>query len=202
MDLEQLCFSSSMDPSNEEEARSIFVQMLKAVLSVASQGLCHHDIKLENFVVTADRVVKLIDFAFAFSLTDRLWSTKSGKIPGGYDAGTFVYSSPQILDAEDHSGASTDVFALGVCLYRLLFKRFPFGDTEECVRRGLDSDLTFPDDAASSSVSESAKELLRGMLAHSEDDRFGFLEIAAHSWTIGPPSPSSPLLIRKIDLKM
>jgi len=55
---------------NEFTARKLFVQMLDAI-SFCHRKLrvCHHDVKLENFVLTNDLTVKLIDFGFAVDIT-------------------------------------------------------------------------------------------------------------------------------------
>jgi serine/threonine protein kinase len=51
---------------DEESAKEMFVQMLDALAHCHSNRICHHDLKLENFLFDPrSRVVKLIDFGFS-----------------------------------------------------------------------------------------------------------------------------------------
>lgn len=52
----------------EQEAISIFNQVLSALALVHERGLIHRDITPANILITADGAVKLIDFGIAKSL--------------------------------------------------------------------------------------------------------------------------------------
>ena len=49
----------------EQEAVPVFRQILSAVDFMHSQGLVHRDLKLENILISDEKVVKIIDFGFA-----------------------------------------------------------------------------------------------------------------------------------------
>lgn len=50
---------------DESECKKIFKQIVKAVDHLHSKSICHRDIKLENIVITDDKLVKILDFGFA-----------------------------------------------------------------------------------------------------------------------------------------
>ena len=92
-----------------EKALWIFRQILGAVAYCHEQSIAHRDIKLENIVLDENENAYLIDFGLALdtSLSNGLVSRFSGT-PG--------YSSPEIMNRQPHSGAASDVWALGMVL--------------------------------------------------------------------------------------
>eukprot|EP01101_Sappina_pedata_P009789 TRINITY_DN582_c0_g1_i1.p1 TRINITY_DN582_c0_g1~~TRINITY_DN582_c0_g1_i1.p1 ORF type:complete len:285 (-),score=102.96 TRINITY_DN582_c0_g1_i1:41-895(-) len=182
-DLNELANDTSSLP--EAECKPLFKQMAFGLIAAHSKRICHHDVKLDNFLVASDGAIKLTDFGYSISMDDKAYTTKiNGKrmIIGEYCASSPAYSSPQVLLREPHSPHLTDIYSLGVCLYRLLCGRFPFCDPaedelEELVKNASRGDLSFP-----GFVSFEARELIQGMLQVHEEDRFGWSEIINHSW--------------------
>lgn len=103
------------------EARlALFDPVCKAVRYAHRNLIVHRDIKPDNVLVTADGVVKLLDFGIA-KLLDDAESTLSEQrflTPG--------FAAPEQLRGEPTSTAA-DVYALGVLLYELLCGRRPHG---------------------------------------------------------------------------
>ncbi len=93
---------------------------IAAALKVAhAHDVIHGDLKPENVLLTATGTVKLVDFGLAHILGERrLEST-------GTVAGTPYYMAPEVIRGEGTSPAS-DVWSLGVLLYRMLTGRIPF----------------------------------------------------------------------------
>ena len=84
-----------------------------------AQELVHRDVNPQNIIVSYDGTPKLIDFGIA-KAKDRISKTRVGVLKG-----KFSYLSPeQVLGAE--VDGRSDVFAMGVVLYRLLTGRCPF----------------------------------------------------------------------------
>jgi serine/threonine-protein kinase len=92
-------------------------------LSVAhSAGIIHRDVKPDNLFLVGEKgdpyEVKVVDFGMAKLITSDLTSV-------GMVLGTLDYMAPEqaLTDAVD---ARTDVYGLGVVMYRMLTGRIPF----------------------------------------------------------------------------
>lgn len=80
---------------------------------IHEKGIIHHDIKPDNILFTADRIIKISDFGIA--------NTRGGTVP---------YMSPEVLSSEPNTAKDprVDVYALGVTLLELLANQNPFID--------------------------------------------------------------------------
>lgn len=99
----------------------LFLQVLAAVAHAHANLIVHRDLKPSNILVTADGMVKLLDFGIAKLLEEG----RDGEATLTRDPLlTFEYASPEQVRGERVSTA-TDVYSLGVVLYRLLAERHP-----------------------------------------------------------------------------
>jgi len=161
---------------DENTARKLFVQLLDAVEFCHRQlRICHHDIKLENCVLTSDFRLKLIDFGFAIEL-----DTSAGKkLIEVYDSSP-AYSPLEILLRRPHD-ETVDIFSLGTCLYFMVCGRFPFCDPETTTFEELCQNLQanmldFPNE-----LSSLIQDLIARLLAKKKD-RIRLEEIRSHPW--------------------
>jgi len=104
------------------ERLRLFRQICEAVDYAHQKQILHRDLKPDNILVTADGVVKLLDFGTAALMADsgNVTVTRARML-------TPRYASPEQLQGR-RPGAAGDVFSLGVVLYELLTGAWPFGN--------------------------------------------------------------------------
>ncbi len=115
---------------NEGVTLSLGLQILEKTalaLSAAHEaGLIHRDLKPENILVSCDDTsgvgpnVKVVDWGIARTITAPKRLTRTGMV-----LGTPHYMAPEQISAGELS-PSTDLYSLGVILFRLLTGQLPF----------------------------------------------------------------------------
>jgi CheY-like chemotaxis protein len=105
-------------------AAAVGQSVAQALAHVHSGGLVHGDVKCSNIMILREggeleRRVKLIDFGSA----DRLGGSTRRREK---HLGTMSYLAPEILFERVKASQKTDVYGLGVSLFRMCTGRFPF----------------------------------------------------------------------------
>jgi len=120
------------------------VQSLCSAVESAHRNLIlHRDIKPSNVLVTANGMVKLVDFGTAREMAEEADATRTTAPV------TPAYASPEQLRQEPAT-TSSDVYALGATPYRLLAGTPPFGppaSSYDTVRRMLEEEVVPPSEA-------------------------------------------------------
>jgi len=133
------------DPLPMAEIVSIGVQVADALEGAHGRGIVHRDIKPANLMIGARGHLTVLDFGLAKFIAEASVKTSSQiatqfLTSGGVVLGTVSYMSPeQALGRDvDHR---TDLFSLGVVLYRMATGRLPFtgATTQETLARILQS---------------------------------------------------------------
>ncbi len=100
------------------EARlQLFLQVCEAVAFAHLQRVVHRDLKPSNILVTPDGHVKLLDFGVAKIMSDAAGSIEATQL--GSQWLTLEYAAPEQIE-NDTITTATDVYSLGVVLFRLL----------------------------------------------------------------------------------
>ena len=123
------------------EARlRLFIHVCEAVQHAHQKGVIHRDIKPSNILVATQddqTIPKIIDFGVAKAisqpLTDRTFSTEKGQL-----VGTPEYMSPEQANLGNQDiDTRSDIYSLGIILYKLLTGLLPF-DQETFREGGID----------------------------------------------------------------
>jgi serine/threonine-protein kinase len=105
-------------PFSPQRALIVAVQLASGLALAHRLGILHRDLKPENVLMTPRGVPKIADFGLA-RFVDRA-STSGEPLMG-----TPLYMAPELFSGERHSKQS-DVYALGVCLFRMLAGELPY----------------------------------------------------------------------------
>src|SRR6266700_1192913 len=105
------------------------VQIASALSRSHDRGIVHRDLKTANIVITADGLVKVLDFGLAKQVGSGIFEGTTRSFTTLQDAsnvsGTLPYMAPEILRG-DTADYRSDLWALGVVLYEAASGRMPF----------------------------------------------------------------------------
>ena len=118
-----------------EEGRAIGVGLARGVAALHRLGVIHRDIKPDNVILEGGGKLKLVDLGVV-------------RVPGWEDfppediPGTPAYMAPEMFKGEAGNEA-TDIYALGVTMFRAFTGEFPYGnpDATSPPRRDRPKDL-------------------------------------------------------------
>ena len=181
------------------EARlRLFLQLTDAVAYAHQQLLVHRDLKPANVLVTPGGELKLLDFGIAKAL-DAQQDAGSGSealTQSGQRPYTPAYASPEQVRGEPVSTA-TDVYSLGVLLYKLLTGERPYGRGATTPAETARAVLEEPPQRASQTVRLPADldNILAKALRKAADERYASVDAFAadiRSWLGGYPVGARP----------
>ena len=105
-----------------EEGRNITIKLTRGATALHRAGIIHRDIKPDNVILEDDGSLKLIDLGVARVLGLEDFPTED--IPG-----TPAYMAPEMFAGEPGNEA-TDIYALGVTMFRAFTGEFPYGNAD------------------------------------------------------------------------
>jgi len=126
--------------------------------------IIHRDVKLENFMLTDDGTVKVMDFGLARHAPDAM-KTMASTIWG-----TPAYMAPEAEEGEIR--VESDLFALGVCLYELTTGKTPFSGTPGAMYKAKDAGKFDPPTALNPALPAGLDAFMKKALAPKAADRF------------------------------
>lgn len=153
----------------------VLLQAAVALDYAHSQDVVHRDVKPANLMVTANNVVKVMDFGIARISSSQL--TQTGTVMG-----TPSYMSPEQVRGEGLDGRA-DQFSLGVMAYELLTGKKPFvGDNLTAVIFKIVSSEVVPATTLCPWLGPQVDQVLARALAKKPEDRFASCRALAESF--------------------
>ena len=166
---------------DEEQARSIFVQLVRGLKYIHSKNILHRDIKLDNILLTeidGELKAKICDFGVSRYVEE-------GEVINE-QCGTPAYIAPEIIKKKGYRGFSADVWSLGVLLYAMVMGAMPFksNDIDGLHKKIKERDCPMDH----SEVSAEAKDLLDKMLTVDPEKRISLESVVFHPWLQNDPN--------------
>jgi putative nucleotidyltransferase with HDIG domain len=165
---------------DETEAIKIALQVADALRAAHDVGVVHRDLKPENVYLThkhghEEVVVKVLDFGIA-KLMNSPGRESSATSPGAV-LGTPQYMSPEQCQGDEFLDHRSDVYALGVVLYRMLTGTVPFlGDNVVQIMIGHINDLPTPPRLLRAELSPGIEAVILKALEKKPQDRFADMQ--------------------------
>lgn len=148
---------------SEKEIFDIIKQIARVLNYLHSFNIIYHDLKLENIILlnTGNGIeIKLVDFGLVQNLYEKETASRKG---------TIEYMAPELLGTENYDNR-IDFYSLGVILYWLIYRKFPFeGESHlEILNAHLEKEPEFPD----TNISEEIISIAKMLLCKNQDDRY------------------------------
>ena len=149
-------------------APKISEQVFTSLGYMNEQGWVHSDVKPDNFLVSDEGEIKLIDFAISEKIRTGFarWFASKPRIQG-----TMSYMSPEQIRGEALT-PEADVYGAGILFYELLSKKLPYTgeSSDELLRKHISGNI--PDVRGHNpNITEECSELIKKMMAKKPADR-------------------------------
>uniref|UniRef100_A0A3Q4GZ73 Serine/threonine-protein kinase 40 n=1 Tax=Neolamprologus brichardi TaxID=32507 RepID=A0A3Q4GZ73_NEOBR len=149
---------------SEREAIVIFYDVVRVVEALHKKNIVHRDLKLGNMVLNKrTHRITITNFCLGKHLVSEDDLLKDQR-------GSPAYISPDVLSGRPYRGKPSDMWALGVVLFTMLYGQFPFYDSmpQELFRKIKAAEYSIPEDGR---VSENTVCLIRKLLVLDPQER-------------------------------
>ncbi len=153
----------------EELCRHIGLEVARGLAAIHDHGAVHRDIKPENVLITAEHVVKVMDFGVARLQDEALRLSRAGGFVGSIE-----YAAPEQLDRADNAtDGRADLYALGIVLYELATGQHPYrrDDARTVIRGVLEAEPRRAGDV-NPQISPFFEEVVHTLIAKDPAERF------------------------------
>ncbi|KRX01817.1 Protein kinase-like domain [Pseudocohnilembus persalinus] len=177
----EFCTGGTLEEYIEKEKNKITQSMIIKFMGQIVDGfkelyknnILHRDVKPAN-ILLQDGVCKLADFGMAKIIDYRKAQNMTYK-------GTPQFIAPQIM-LREHYSSKSDVWSLGIVLYFMIFKEYPWNADNpmtllNIIKKKTEPQNLIPKDA---NIDPDLQDLLIRMLKFEEKDRISFEELFDH----------------------
>lgn len=104
------------------QVAQIGTELVRGLSALHRLNILHRDIKPANIHIGDDKQLRILDLGVALS-------TGAASISAMQNPGTPSFMAPELFEG-GHASISSDIYAVGVTLYHLLTRRYPYGEIE------------------------------------------------------------------------
>jgi serine/threonine protein phosphatase PrpC len=104
------------------EVARIGAELLRGLGALHRLNILHRDIKPDNIHMGDDKQLRILDLGVALS-------SGTATVPAMQNPGTPSFMAPELF-AGGQASVGSDLYSVGVTLYRLLTRRYPYGEIE------------------------------------------------------------------------
>ncbi|OCT92149.1 hypothetical protein XELAEV_18015203mg [Xenopus laevis] len=161
----------------ERETVVIFYDVVRVVEALHKKNIVHRDLKLGNMVLNKrTHRITITNFCLGKHLVSEDDLLKDQR-------GSPAYISPDVLSGRPYRGKPSDMWALGVVLFTMLYGQFPFYDSipQELFRKIKAAEYSIPEDGR---VSDNTVCLIRRLLVLDPQQRLTASEVLESLGTI------------------
>ncbi|KAJ7394886.1 Serine/threonine-protein kinase 40 [Desmophyllum pertusum] len=183
---------------SERETVIIFHDIVRVVECLHKRNIVHRDLKLGNIVLNrSTKRITITNFCLGKHLIRDNDLLKDQR-------GSPAYISPDVLSGAPYSGKASDMWALGVVLYTMLYGQFPFYDSipHELFRKIKTAEFVLPNDGR---VSDNTKSLIGLLLMLDPQKRLtasgvlDFLRNTMTAWYLSNTISEPPQVVPDVD---
>lgn len=155
----------------EDQAATIFTQIVSGISYCHDRGVGHRDLKPHNVLITKFPEIKICDFGLC------------GYFEEGQKMDTFCgtecYNAPELFSKTQYDVRKSDVWSLGVILFELISGSHPWNTQNVAVmtKQIMTAKFTIPP-----TVTSACDELIKSMLKVRPAERIQTKQILDHPW--------------------
>lgn len=171
----------STEPIPEDTARQVFAQVAEGLEYLHSLNIAHRDVKPENIMMFSDGRAVLADYSAA------IWLPTESDIIEDTE-GTPAFYSPEECTGDPFRAKPSDVWALGVSLYIMIFGHLPFFEITDgyflcqlfrIAQQIQNEPLTFDPEIT---ISDDLRDLFEKILDKNPETRLTAEQVMEHPW--------------------
>lgn len=174
-------------------AQFLCAQLVEILTFLRVNGIVHRDLKLQNLLIDEQLHLKLIDFNYAFLVSDidklpsnpfsevdkiLLDINKSDEEKNNNTEsdilGTLPYLCPEVLKKEKKVTYEMDLWAFGCIVYRFFHEHFPFSNNEQ---GSMIENIMNIQYEISNECNEAVADFIRALFRKNKFDRLGYKDI-------------------------